>query len=151
MKWYHWVIVVILLLGTVAVYFYDLSTINTLKARITALEARRDTFYVEGTKDTVYIKKFFKDTVIAYNDKSIDTTLEMIDHTVQVSGIDSLLVIGLECRKPETFITRIDTIYKIKEILKEVEVSESFNYKDFGLGALTGISTILLIITLIGE
>ena len=122
MKWYHWVIVVILLLGTVAVYFYDLSTINTLKGRITALEARRDTFYVKGTIDTILIKKTYRDTVIAYKQEPLDTVINMGDHTVGLATKDSLLFVDLECRKPELIITKTDTLYK--ERIKYVDKIE---------------------------
>lgn len=151
MKWYGWTLVGMLIAGLIALYFYDLSTVNYLKGRITVLEAHRDTFYVQGAVDTILIKKTYRDTLIAYKQEPLDTVINMGDHTVGLATKDSLLFVDLECRKPELIITKIDTIYRIKEILKPVECVEKFSYKDFGIGTLTGISTVLLIYTLIGN
>ena len=149
MRWYHWVIVVILLLGTVAVYFYDLSTINTLKARITALEAHRDTFYVEGKTDTIYVKKSYRDTLIAYKQQPIDTAITMGDHTVGLATKDSLLFIDLECRKPDVIITKTDTLYK-ERIQYVDKVEYKLDWKKVGYAATGGLLVGAIITLLLG-
>lgn len=149
MKWYHWVIVVILLLGTVAVYFYDLSTINTLKGRITALEAHRDTFYVSGKTDTIYVKKSYRDTLIAFRKEPIDTTIIMGEHTVGLATKDSLLFVDLECRKPELIITKTDTLYK--ERIKYVDKIEyKTDWEKVGYAATGGLLIGTIITLLLG-
>jgi hypothetical protein len=149
MKWYGWSLIGILVAGIIALYFYDLSTVNHLKGRITALEAHRDTFYVEGTIDTILIKKTYRDTLIAYKQQPIDTTIIMGEHTVGLATKDSLLFIDLECRKPELIITKTDTLYK--ERIKYVDKIEyKTDWEKVGYAATGGLLVGAIITLLLG-
>jgi len=149
MKWYGWSLIGILVAGIIALYFYDLSTVNHLKGRITALEARRDTFYVEGTIDTILIKKTYRDTLIAYKQEPLDTVINMGDHTVGLATKDSLLFVDLECRKPELLITKTDTLYK--ERIKYVDKIEyKTDWEKVGYAATGGLLVGAIITLLLG-
>ena len=149
MKWYGWCLVGILVAGLIALYFYDLSTVNYLKGRITALEAHRDTFYVEGKTDTIYVKKSYRDTLIAYKQQPIDTAITMGDHTVGLATKDSLLFIDLECRKPDVIITKTDTLYKERiQYVDKVEYKP--DWKKIGYAATGGLLVGAIITLLLG-
>lgn len=148
MKWYSWTIVGMLVACLIALYFYDLSTINTLKSRISSIQPVRDTFYVKGTIDTVFIRKTHRDTLIAYNKMPIDTSLEIDNHTVDLFSNDSLLAIGLECRQPEILITKVDTLYKTQIEYKE-RIEYNTNWKSLGYVSLAGmlVGTIITLLS----
>jgi predicted ABC-class ATPase len=121
MRWFHWVIVGVFCIALISLYFYDSGKMHVLKERIAQLSmVSPDTISLPGKVDTVIIKKYYRDTVIVSNDRELDTTVVMDDHRLILQGADPFLYIDLECMKPETIITRIDTIYRRE--LREVEV-----------------------------
>jgi hypothetical protein len=121
MRWFHWVIVGVFCIALISLYFYDSGKMHELKERIAQLSlVSPDTVKLPGKTDTIIVKKYFRDSVIVNNDRQLDTVVVMDDHRLILQGADPFLYIDLECMKPETIITRIDTIYRRE--LREVEV-----------------------------
>ncbi|NLH60108.1 MAG: hypothetical protein GX452_01730 [Ignavibacteriales bacterium] len=145
MRWFHWVIVGVFCIALISLYFYDSGKMHVLKERIAQLSlVSPDTIRLPGKVDTVIIKKYYRDTVIVSNDRELDTTVVMDDHRLILQGADPFLYIDLECMKPETIITRIDTIYRRE--LREVEVVKHENdWNGLGLAYGAGVITTLIV------
>lgn len=147
MKWYSWLLIGILL-GTIAlVYLYDQSTIRTLNSRIASLESVRDTFFVEGTKDTIVKKDTVRIVVRVpvVKETLIDTLVDRNHHLIRLIASDSFFQADVKCMKPEITILKIDTV-KVKEIVyREKHIPDtSIHWNEYLYGVGTGVIAVLI-------
>jgi len=103
-------------------YAYQKTEENySLRETILKFSMNKDTVYTEGKPDTIKVIKKVVIPEIKLKNKEIDTLISVDNHLVKIK-IDSLVAIGIECKKPELIIKRIYTI-KVP-VLKPVEIEK---------------------------
>lgn len=114
---------------------------NKLKDKETA------TVYVQGKTDTVYKHDTVKIVIRVPIPEggTLDTTIEKSLHRMHLIASKEKIALDVKCMKPETIITRIDTI-KLKEIkyIDKIVPDTSIHWNEYLYGVGTGVIAALI-------
>jgi len=148
-----YIIIGIMALSMIGIYIWYISEnkkltneVISLNSQITALEAHQDTIYVPGKKDTVFVKRWLKIPLIELKNKEIDTTLEVLEHSITIKTDSDKIDIGLTCLIPEVIISEKDTVkvpYMV-EVAIPPKVEPFYNKKEAWFGYGVAVTAILI-------
>jgi len=144
---YILIMVISFLFVSLGYNYYQFSDNTKLIARISSLHSDSDTIFVEGIKDTAYIKRIVYKRVLVKEKTPIDTTINLygegygesgsLSHIVKIKTDGKDIDLELTCLAPEVIISKTDTV-KIP-VLKEILVPEERPFYDnFVVGYVSG-------------
>jgi len=154
MKWY-WYVIFILFAAVVSIwYIYSArievkeAEVKVLNARISLLEAHRDTLYLPGKVDTVYKTKVLqKASNVATKEMKVDTAIVYPNGSwisIYSEDVSKGLDIFANLIEREVEVLRVDTVkISVPKFLEvKTEVKRPF-YDNFEIGMFTGIVSTL--------